>query len=63
MSKHKSDTLIAANKFPSYGSWKHIKELNADLHSLTTSPKSVKLSKQKAIDVKRLLPNGISYLF
>ena len=62
MSKHKSDTLIAANKFQSYGSSKHIKELNADLHSLTTNPKSVKLSKQKAIDVKGL-PNGISYLF
>ena len=55
MSKHKSDTLIAANKFQSYGSSKHIKELNADLHSLTTSPKSVKLSKQKAIDVRDYL--------
>ena len=62
MSKHKSDTLIAANKFQSYGSSKHIKELNADLHSLTTSPKSVKLSKQKAIDVRDYLMVSLTYL-
>ena len=61
MSKHKSDTLIAANKFQSYGSSKHIKELNADLHSLTTSPKSVKLSKQKAIDVRDYLMVSLTY--
>ena len=61
MSKHKSDTLIAANKFQSYGSSKHIKELNADLHSLTTNPKSVKLSKQKAIDVRDYLMVSLTY--
>ena len=61
MSKHKSDKLIAANKFQSYGSSKDIKELNAGLRSLTTSPKSVKLSKQKAIDVRDYLTVSVTY--
>ena len=56
-----SDTLIAANKFQSYGSFKHIKELNEDLHSLITSPKSDKLSKQKAIDVRDYLMVSLTY--
>ena len=41
ISQHKSDTLIAANKFQSYGSTKHIRELSANLHSLSTNPKNV----------------------
>ena len=61
ISQHKSDTLIAANKFQSYGSSKHIKELNADLHSLSTSPKNVKLTKQKAIDVRDYLIVFLTY--
>ena len=61
MSKHKSDKLIAANKFQSYGSSKDIEELNAGLASLTTSPKSVKLSKQKVIDVRDYLTVSVTY--
>ena len=40
---------------------KHIKELNADLHSLLTSPKKVKLTKQKAIGVRDYLMVSYTY--
>ena len=61
ISKHKSDTLIAANKFQSYGNSKHIKETNQDLYSLSVSPKTVTLTRQKAIDVRDYLMVSLTY--
>lgn len=56
-----SDTLISAQKFQSYGSSKHVKDINDILGAAENSSKTVVVNKQKAIDIRDYLMVSLTY--
>ena len=62
VSKYKSDHLLTASDFKSYGSSDHVKEINHMLkHAHDGNLKKIKLNKQKAIDVRDHLMVSLTY--